>query len=127
MRTLKAYRESYFSGKEKQELWGDCKKYILRIKGLAERKRAKLLFVIFPVLYDLDDDYCLRDIDDAVSDFLKENEIPVHSLLKDFIAYEGTEESLRVSILDAHPNEKAHEIAAHSLFRYLTNSGLLEK
>lgn len=61
--------------------------------------------MIFPVLIDLDENYYLQ---------------MVHSLLPYFIKYKGRPESLWVDIADAHPNEKAHAIAADSLYDYLT-------
>jgi hypothetical protein len=78
-------------------------------------------------LIDLDDDYAFRDIHDIVVDFITQNGIEVHSLLPDFVEYDGKPESLWVNIVNAHPNELGHEIAAQSLTTYLLNSGLLAR
>lgn len=124
--TIREYKASYFD-KSKMGLWNECKESILAIKKLAEEQNAKLLFVIFPILFNLDKNYGFQDIHDIILNFLKENKIAQHSFLPDFIAYKGKAESLWVNIDDAHPNEKAHAIAAKSLYKYLTNSPLLDK
>jgi hypothetical protein len=129
-RTMEEYRQAYFEGKggmTKSGLWEKCKESILGIKQLAEAHDAGLLFVIFPILIDLDDDYAFRDIHDIVVDFITQNGIEVHSLLPDFVEYDGKPESLWVNIVNAHPNELGHEIAAQSLTTYLLNSGLLAR
>lgn len=126
-KTLKEYKEAYFSNEEKTRQWMECKENILLIKKLAEENNSKILFVIFPILYDLDDNYILQDIHDAIYNFLIENNIETYSLLPAFQAYKGKAETLWVNSLDSHPNEKAHRIVADSLFTYLKDSDLLNK
>jgi hypothetical protein len=129
-RTTGEYRQAYFEGKggsTKTGRWEKCQECILGIKDLAEAHDARLLFVTFPILIDLDEDYAFQDIHDIVVDFLTGSGIEVHSLLPAFVEYDGTAESLWVNITNAHPNEKGHEIAARSLTAYLLESGLLEK
>jgi hypothetical protein len=129
-RTMEEYRQAYFEGRggmTKTGRWEKCKEDIVAIKELAEANNARLLFVVFPILIDLDHDYAFQDIHDIVVGFLKENDIEVHSLLPAFVEYDGTAESLWVNIVNAHPNEVGHDIAARSLADYLVNSDLLPK
>ncbi len=129
-RTTEEYRQAYFEGKggmTKTGGWERCQECILGIKDLAEANDARLLFVTFPILIDLDEDYAFQDIHDIVVDFLTGSGIEVHSLLPAFVEYDGTAESLWVNITNAHPNERGHEIAAQSLTTYLLESGMLEK
>ena len=116
-RTTEEYRQAYFEGKggsTKTGRWEKCQECILGIKELAEANDAGLLFVTFPILIDLDEDYAFQDIHDIVVGFLTRNEIEVHSLLPAFVEYDGTAESLWVNITNAHPNARGHEIAARS-------------
>lgn len=129
-RTTEEYRQAYFEGKAgmtRTGRWEKCKESILGIKDLAAAHDARLLFVVFPILIDLDDDYAFQDIHDIVVDFIAGSGIEVHSLLPAFVEYDGKAESLWVNITNAHPNETGHEIAAESLTEYLLGSGLLEK
>jgi lysophospholipase L1-like esterase len=129
-RTTEEYRRAYFEGKGGMTgsgLWEKAKESILSIKALSEEADIKLLFVIFPILIDLDEDYAFQDIHDIVSEYLQENHIETFSLLPAFVEYPGTSESLWVGIVNAHPNEKGHEIAAAALTTYLLDSGLLTR
>jgi hypothetical protein len=127
-KTTEEYRQAYFEGKggiKEAGLWGRCKESMLGIKALAEANDARLLFVLFPILTDLDEDYAFQDIHDIVMDYLVDSGIEAHSLLPAFVEHDGTAESLWVNIINAHPNEKGHEIAAQSLYSYLMNSDLV--
>lgn len=129
-RTAEEYRRAYFEGKggmENSGMWEPCKESMLSIKALAEDTDTGLLFVIFPILTDLDDDYAFQEIHDIVVDYLVENDIGVFSLLPAYVKYPGKSESLWVNIVNAHPNEKGHEIAAEALTAYLLNSELLQR
>lgn len=129
-RTTEEYRQAYFEGQggmEKSGLWERCKESMLGIRDLSGETGTKLLFVIFPILIDLDEDYAFQDIHDIVIDYLKENNIEVFSLLPAFVEFPGKCESLWVNMVDAHPNPKGHEIAAQALHCYLLDSGLLER
>lgn len=68
--TIKAYKAAYFD-ESKSHLWNECQDSILAIKKLAQNNNAKLLFVVFPILFDLDKNYCFQDMHDAIFNFLK--------------------------------------------------------
>jgi lysophospholipase L1-like esterase len=119
------YHSEYFRGKT--ELWEKWRKDVTAIRDLAENKKANLLFVVFPVLVDLDNDYCFQDIHDAVVAHLQTCQVETYSLLPAFIERGGKAESLWINENDAHPNAKAHEIVAKSLYKYLVDSDLLKK
>jgi hypothetical protein len=128
-RTTDEYRRAYFEGEggmEKSGGWEKCKESMLSIKEFSEETDTRLLFVIFPILIDLDEDYAFQNIHDIVVDYLEANDIEVFSLLPAFVKFPGRCESLWVNIVDAHPNERGHEIAAEALTSYLTDSGLLD-
>ena len=129
-RTTREYRQAYFEGEggmKESGLWEKCKESMLGIKAFAEDTDTGLLFVVFPILTDLDDDYAFQDIHDIVVDYLTENDIEVFSLLPAYVKCPGKSESLWVSIVNAHPNEKGHEIAAEALTDYLLDSELLTR
>jgi hypothetical protein len=129
-RTTEEYRLAYFEGKGRMEgsgLWQKAKESMLAIKALAEESDTELLFVVFRILTDLDEDYVFRDIHDIVVDYLETSDIRTFSLLPVFIEYPGKSESLWLNVVNAHPNEKGHEIAAEALTAYLLDSNLLGK
>jgi lysophospholipase L1-like esterase len=114
--TLREYKEAFFDNAPR---WRECRESMLAIRRLSEERGARLVFAVFPVLYDLDDDHFLREEHDAVVAFLRENGIETHTLLPAFLDYDGPEESLWVHPADSHPNAISHAIAAESLSAYL--------
>jgi hypothetical protein len=129
-RTTEEYRRAYFEGKGGMDgsgLWEKAKESMLAIKALTQENDTELLFVIFPILTDLDEDYAFQDIHDIVADYLEANDIRAFSLLPAFVEYPGRSESLWVNVVNAHPNEKGHEIAAKALTAYLLDSGLVNR
>jgi len=69
--------------------------------------------VLFPFMQNLGPDYPFRDADAKLVAFCKSERIPVLDLEPVF--REHANESLTVSRFDAHPNERAHAIAADAI------------
>ena len=121
--TIKEYHDSYFNN---TELWEKNKKALLGLKTFSEKENFTLIVVIFPILYDLKDNtYPFIDIIHTIDSFLKENNIHSHSLLPYFQGYK--EKNLWLTINNAHPNEKGHEIASSGIKEILVNNYLPNK
>jgi hypothetical protein len=69
--------------------------------------------VIFPFMQDLGPKYPFREADAKLIAFCKSEKIPVLDLEPVFREHAG--ENLTVSRFDAHPNERAHAIAAEAI------------
>jgi lysophospholipase L1-like esterase len=109
--------ESYLGNIEETHEWEKAKKNILKIKVLAEQKKARMALVIFPVLVELNRHYPFNSICEVITRFCAENKIPVHNLLPAFIGKNGPD--LWVSGGNQHPNPVGHEIAANSILPFL--------
>jgi hypothetical protein len=69
--------------------------------------------VIFPFVREVGQDYPFREAHQRIVEFCKAQKIPVLDLEPVFRAHAG--EDLVVSRFDAHPNERAHAIAAEAI------------
>jgi hypothetical protein len=74
---------------------------------------AEFRMVIFPFLHDLSGDDAFHDARARIVDFCRSEKIPVLDLDPVFREHAG--ENLMVSRFDAHPNERAHAIAAEAI------------
>ena len=73
--------------------------------------------VIFPFVQSLGKDDIFRDARAKIVDFCKSEKVPVLDLQP--ILNEHAGEKLEVSRFNAHPNERAHAIAAEAIEKYL--------
>lgn len=118
----KAYHKTlaYFSGGEteatRRKSWQEFRKYVKRIRDAAQETGCTYRMVIFPWLYQLDD-YPLPDVHEKIRTYAAELSTPILDLLPTF---EGRNaEKLRISDIDSHGNEKAHELAANAIVEFL--------
>jgi hypothetical protein len=88
-----------------------------KFKELAEAQGADFLLVIFPGLQRLDSDYYQELLYSKVEAFAAEHGIECLNLFPSFRGREPSE--LHVSLVDSHPNAKAHALAADVLFEFL--------
>lgn len=91
--------------------------------GLARREGFALAVVIFPLLWQLDDDYPFAEAHARVAVAAERLGIPVLDLFDAFRGRDGP--SLWVHPTNQHPNEEAHAIAAEALGRFLREERLL--
>lgn len=120
--TIKDYHASYFGAKK--SLWEDTKKMLININQSCKKKKITFLFVIFPLLNDLDKhSYPFAREVSEIETFAHKNGIRVHNLLPDFINKKAS--LLWVLPADAHPNEIAHRIAAESIYYYCKSNKLV--
>lgn len=116
-RYLAAMRDGYLGDPTQTAQWQRAQADILEIKRQASQVGARFALVIFPVLFELNDDYPLLDVCDEIERFCRTNGIPVHSLLPAFLGRDA--EPLWLSAYDQHPNARGHEIATHGLYPFM--------
>ena len=115
---IKYYKDSF---KENSPGWKSVQTQLLRAKSLLNASHSKFAVVIYPVLYNLDENYPFVSIHNKIVDFCTKNKIEVIDLLPAFLGKQDQE--LWVHAVDQHPNEKAHKLAA----AYLEKKLLLRK
>ncbi len=117
--------KSYLGNNKQTKEWEKAKKNILQIKRTGENMEAEIGLVVFPVLFELDNNYPFTNICKTIIEFGNNNNIHTHSLLPAFLGEQGP--SLWVSPVNQHPNEKGHKIAADSILPFLNNLLLLHE
>jgi hypothetical protein len=97
--------------------WDGLRAKLSQLHRECKEGHADFRMVIFPFLHDLSGDDSFRDARARLVDFCKSERIPVLDLDPVFRQHAG--ENLMVSRFDAHPNERAHAIAAEAIEKNL--------
>src|SRR3989344_96578 len=116
------YRDAYH---EHNKGWQIAKKSLKEIAALGKIKNFQVLVVIFPFFANLDDSYLWSDAHLQIESFCKSQDIQVVDLLPYFKGYRPS--TLWVSLIDSHPNTKAHQIAAEAIYEEIVRNNLLNK
>ncbi len=115
----------YFRGgqspEERARAWAKFKKDVRACKDAAEESGATYALVLFPWLVRLDG-YDLGDVHDAMREFAMELGTPYLDLLEVFGGRDA--KTLRVSLVNEHPNALGHRIAAERIERFLRDEVL---
>ena len=116
----------YFRGGDspfkRRRAWDRFRGGIERAGDAASLDGTRYVLVMFPWLYSLDD-YPLADVHDGVRRLAQELNVPFLDLLDTFAGLDASE--LRVSVIDEHPNPRAHTLAAQAIARFLVTNNLL--
>lgn len=99
------------------EPWERMQQKISALDQLCEQNNCEFRMVIFPFLHNLKDDNPFSAVHEQIAAFCRQEEIPVIDLLPILEPY--AEEGLIVSRFDAHPNERANELAAEAIFEWI--------
>jgi hypothetical protein len=78
---------------------------------------GRLSAVIYPFMHSLGPDNPYKQAHEKLDHFWREIEVPCLDLLPTFEQHAG--ENLTVNRYDAHPNERAHAIAAEAIREFL--------
>jgi hypothetical protein len=97
--------------------WHEARGRISRLREMADHDGFRIVAMIFPLLYNLDGDYPLEREHQEVRKAFQGAGIQVVDLLEAYRGHSTTE--LRVHVVDPHPNEVAHAIAAERVARLL--------
>jgi lysophospholipase L1-like esterase len=93
--------------------WEGLRAKLAQLHRDCTEAHADFRMVLFPFMQNLGPDYPFREADAKLVAFCKSEKIPVLDLEPVFREHAG--ESLTVSRFDAHPNERAHAIAAEAI------------
>lgn len=94
------------------------------LRRLCAHSRMQLRIVVFPFLHNLGPDYPFAQAHRQIVEYCEQHKIPVLDLQPVLAPYVAR--GLTVSRFDAHPNERAHALAADAIERDLL-SDLLEQ
>jgi hypothetical protein len=97
--------------------WREARGRIARLREMADRDGFEIVALIFPLLYGLDGDYPLEREHGEVRKAFGDSGIEVVDLLDSYRSRKASD--LWVHVVDPHPNEVAHAIAAERLARVL--------
>ncbi|MEM7792641.1 MAG: GDSL-type esterase/lipase family protein, partial [Verrucomicrobiota bacterium] len=110
--TVEYYKALY---KEKNADWSKTQASFKRLSELCQQKEIECTVLVFPLLYDLSEDYPFIAIHEKIR---KEAEMNGLNVVDLFPALKGMDHtSLWVHPTDQHPNEIVHQIAADALFQ----------
>ncbi len=114
--TINEYFTPYRTeSKELQE----CKEAFLDFKKMSEAMNFKLIVVIYPKLYKLDEKHPFHPIHDTMLRFFSSYDIEAYDLTPSF--YGRKDIDLWVEGSDSHPNRKANKIAARRIGEIIEN------
>ena len=105
-------------------LWDQQAARLDEIRQWCRDNKSELVVAIFPFLADLSPDYAFERSHHVLSEYWTKNKIPVLDLLSVYRAHLG--QSLVVNRYDAHPNERAHAIAAAAIWDGLLSDRLTD-
>jgi hypothetical protein len=97
--------------------WDLLKSKLIQLKNECRDGKVELRMAIFPFLHGLGPDYPFLEAHGKLAAFCKEQGIRVLDLEPTFREHAG--ENLTVNPFDAHPNAKAHEIAAEAMGKFI--------
>ena len=111
-----AAAESYYENLRRSyesEPWNEVRNLLKELHQRCVAQGVDFRMVIFPFVREVGESYPFREAHRRIVDFCKAEKIPVLDLEPVFRAHAG--EDLVVSRFDAHPNERAHAIAAEAI------------
>ena len=98
-------------------VWEKQQRRLLALRDYVDSQGGQLFVVTFPFVHDLGQDYPYRSVHARLDEFWGDLEAPHLDLLSAFEADPGAK--LVVNSYDAHPNERAHAIAAESIAAFI--------
>jgi lysophospholipase L1-like esterase len=87
------------------------------MRRICDASGCRLWVVLFPLVHNLDGPNPLADAHQAVVDYWQRNHVPFLDLTETMHSHAG--ESLVVSRIDAHPNERAQQLAAEAMWQFV--------
>jgi hypothetical protein len=108
------YTRRHYSG----EPWRKQRIALDTLRNSVEEAPGNLMVVTFPFLHRLDGEYGFDDAHRALGDHWRQRGVPHLDLLPTFRRQSSAD--VTVNRWDAHPNERAHRMAADALLEFLT-------
>ncbi len=98
-------------------VWENQKRRLQTLRDFVDAQGGQLVVVTFPFVHNLGPDYQYRRVHARLDEVWRDLKVPHLDLLKVFEADPTAE--LVVNSYDAHPNERAHAIAAESIATFI--------
>jgi hypothetical protein len=105
------------------EKWRRTLGFLSLLEQVTRFAGSDYAIVIFPFMFELNEEYPLAGIHDLVAETARAAGTPCLDLLPSFFGHAYAD--LWVHPSDQHPNEKAHAIAASAIARFLVSEELL--
>jgi hypothetical protein len=105
------YRDLY--GWPNRHGWHETKQLIANMNEVMKSRGGSFLLGLWPLMTGFEGDYPFEEAHRTVADFAEKRAITFHDLLPAFRGRRSS--SLWVHVLDRHPNEIGHRLAAESL------------
>lgn len=105
----------------KGELWEQQKTRLTELHNHVKSQEWSLLVVTFPFVHAMQQPYPYQDLHDQLAEFWDQQQVPHLDLLSTFEDLKP--QDLVVSRRDAHPNERAHSLAAMAITDFLKQHG----
>jgi hypothetical protein len=96
------------------ELWERERHRLDLYRATCQDQGTKLGVALFPFLHELGAGYSFREAHEALGEYWKERGVPVIDLLP--VMESHADEGLMVNRFDAHPNARAHALAAEAIW-----------
>jgi hypothetical protein len=98
-------------------VWEQQKSRLREMKERCEGAGGRFAVVIFPFVHSLGPEYEYRHVHALVNEFWQEMGVACLDLLP--VLEPHVHERLTISVYDAHPNERAHELAGRAIFDWI--------
>jgi hypothetical protein len=98
-------------------LWERQQERLTLLRDACDDAGGRLWVVVFPFMHSLGPGYDYRPVHEQLHVFWEQLDVPCLDLLATF--EEHLREGLTVNRYDAHPNERAHELAAEAIVEFL--------
>jgi hypothetical protein len=93
--------------------WQGMRAKLDEFRRFCQRRNIELRIVIFPFLHNLGNDYVFDVAHERIREYCREANLPCLDLKPVLLPHAG--EGLTVNRFDAHPNERAHALAAEAI------------
>ena len=97
--------------------WDRMQAKLDAVRSLCQDHNSELRIVVFPFLHNLGPDYQFLEAHRKIIEYGRKREVPVLDL--EPVLSPHVAEGLRVNRFDAHPNERAHALAAQAIVKDL--------
>ena len=112
--TIDYYKKLY---DENNKNWRTTQNSLREFSEICKEKQIKCYFIMFPLLFELNENYPFHEIHSKVKAEIESKDIPIIDVLPSLLGKEY--KNLWVHFTDQHPNELVHEIVAELLFKEL--------
>jgi hypothetical protein len=97
--------------------WNGMQRKLDQLREFCQDRGIDLRVVIFPFLHNLGPEYPFTAAHEQLAEYFRQANVPCLDLLPTLLAHAG--EGLTVNRFDAHPNERAHALAAEAIEKHL--------